>query len=102
MEGTPIRAAGSGIVLLANWTDDFGNAIIIAHGYGFFSYYAHAMRLLVTQGSVVRKGDIIALLGSSGISSAPHLHFEIWKNGEPLDPERFIFSIQGPEEKTGT
>jgi len=93
-EGSVIRAAGAGVVLFADWTPDFGNVVVIAHGDGFFSYYAHAMRLLVDQGFRVRKGHSIALLGSSGISSAPHLHFEIWKDGEPLDPERFIFALQ--------
>jgi murein DD-endopeptidase MepM/ murein hydrolase activator NlpD len=48
------------------------------------------MRILVEQGDSVRKGQTVALLGSSGKSSAPHLHFEIWKNGQPLDPEKFL------------
>ena len=99
-QGTPIRAAGAGIVVLADWTPDFGNVIIISHGNGFVSYYAHAMRLLVDQGSLVRRGQSIALLGNSGISSAPHLHFEIWKYGEPLDPEKFIFALQ-QQQRTG-
>jgi murein DD-endopeptidase MepM/ murein hydrolase activator NlpD len=96
--GSTIRAAGAGIVVLANWTQGFGNVVIISHGNGLNSYYAHAMRLLVEQGDNVRKGQPIALLGSSGISSAPHLHFEIWKNGEPLDPEQFIFALQQRKE----
>ncbi|MBN2102717.1 M23 family metallopeptidase [bacterium] len=90
-KGTVIRAAGGGIVVLANWTPDLGHVVIIDHGGGFYSYYGHAMRLLVAQGGRVKKGQSIALLGSSGISSAPHLHFEIWKDGEPLDPESFLF-----------
>lgn len=92
--GSSIFAAGSGVVLLADWTPDFGNMIIISHGNGFVTYYGHASKLLVAQGANVKKGQAIALLGSSGISSAPHLHFEIWRNGEPLDPEEFLFSIQ--------
>ena len=55
------------------------------------------MQLLVNQGQKVKRGHPIALLGSSGISSAPHLHFEIWKNGEPLDPEKFLYAIQSKE-----
>ncbi|MCD6115802.1 M23 family metallopeptidase [bacterium] len=93
-KGSVIRAAGSGIVLIADWTPDFGNVVIISHGNGLFSYYAHAMRLIVGQGTRVKKGDMIALLGSSGISSAPHLHFEIWKDGKPLDPEKYIYALQ--------
>ena len=91
-KGTVIRAAGSGIVVLANWTPDLGHMVIVDHGHGFCSYYGHAMRLLVSQGNKVEKGQSIALLGSSGISSAPHLHFEIWKDGEAIDPELFLFT----------
>jgi len=93
-KGTVIRAAGSGTVLISDWTPDFGNVMIISHGNGLFTYYAHAMRLLVHQGMHVNKGDMIALLGSSGISSAPHLHFEMWKDGKPLDPEQYIYALQ--------
>ena len=101
-KGTVIRAAGAGVVLLSDWTPDFGNVVVIAHGQGLFSYYAHAMRLLVTQGTRVRKGQSIALLGSSGISSAPHLHFEIWRNGEPLDPEEFVYAMHSKKLDKGT
>lgn len=94
-KGTPIRAAGSGIVLVANWTPDFGNVVVISHGNGIYSYYGHAMRVLVVRGVHVKKGQTIALLGSSGItSSAPHLHFEIWKDGEPLDPEAYLYALR--------
>ena len=96
-KGTVIRAAGAGIVILSDWTPDFGNVVLISHGNGFFTYYAHAMRLLVDQGTQVRKGQQIALLGSSGKSSAPHLHFEIWKDGEPIDPEKFLFALKKSE-----
>jgi murein DD-endopeptidase MepM/ murein hydrolase activator NlpD len=101
-QGSHIRAAGAGVILLADWTPDFGNVIVISHGNGLYSYYAHAMRLLVEQGFRVRKGQPIALLGSSGISSAPHLHFEIWKDGQPLDPEQFLYALPGQEVTTGT
>ena len=92
-KGSSINAAGAGIVLLSNWTPDFGNMIIISHGNGLYSYYGHAMRLLVEQGTQVRKGQLIAQMGSSGISSAAHLHFEIWKDGRPLDPEDYLFAL---------
>ena len=99
--GSPIFAAGTGVVVLADWTPDFGNLIVISHGGGLVTYYGHSMKLLVEQGTVVRKGQTVALLGSSGISSAPHLHFEIWKDGRAVDPETFLFSVQkrkeGPE-----
>jgi murein DD-endopeptidase MepM/ murein hydrolase activator NlpD len=90
--GTHIRAAGSGVVVFSDWTPDFGNLVVISHGMGIYSYYGHASRILVEQGNRVERGQVIALLGSSGFSSAPHLHFEIWKNGEPLDPELYLFA----------
>ncbi len=101
-KGSPIRAAGTGHVLFADWTPDFGNVVVISHGNGLFTYYAHAMRLIVDQGFKVRRGQTIALLGSSGYSSAPHLHFEMWKDGEPLDPELYISALQRQEAETGS
>ncbi len=92
--GTPIRAAGSGIVIFADWTPDFGNLVIINHTNGFVTYYGHASRINVDVGDKIAKGDVIALLGSSGISSAPHLHFEIWKDGVPIDPETMVYASQ--------
>ena len=101
-KGSPIKAAGKGVVLMANWTPDLGNIVVLSHGKGLFSYYAHAMHLLVRQGFKVEKGQTIALLGSSGISSAPHLHFEIWKNGEALNPEDFIYALPRQEPTGGS
>ena len=93
-KGEVIQAAGSGVVLLADWTPDFGNMVILSHGMGFFSYYGHTMKALVEQGTRVKKGDPIALVGSSGISSAPHLHFEIWRDGKPVNPEEILYATQ--------
>jgi murein DD-endopeptidase MepM/ murein hydrolase activator NlpD len=92
--GTVIQAAGSGHVVFADWTPDFGNLIIIYHGNGLFTYYAHANYLISALGDFVKRGRTIALLGSSGMSSAPHLHFEIWKNGEAVNPEEFLIMQQ--------
>lgn len=92
--GAPIKAAGSGTVILADWTPDYGNMVIISHGDNLYSYYGHAKRLLVDQGYQVKRGQPIALLGNSGISSAPHLHFEIWHGNTPLDPETYLLTEQ--------
>ncbi len=92
-KGTVIRAAGAGAVIFANWTYDLGNLIIIDHGGGILSYYGHNQRILVPERSYVKKGEPIALLGSSGKSSGPHLHFEIWKDGVPVDPKEFILAF---------
>lgn len=99
-KGEFIQAAGAGVVLLADWTPDFGNMVIISHGMGYFTYYGHTMKALVVQGSRVKKGQAIALVGSSGISSAPHLHFEIWKDGNPINPEEMLYATQ--KMRTGT
>lgn len=91
-KGTPIRAAGAGVVVLADWTPDLGYLVILSHGMGFYSYYGHCQQILVEQGMEVKKGQVIALVGSSGLSSAPHLHFEIWKDNQPIDPETFVYT----------
>jgi len=93
-KGTIVRAAADGIVLFANWTNDLGNLIIIDHLNGFVTYYGHNQVLLKKGQSTVHKGEIIAQLGSSGKSTAPHLHFEIRKNGEPVDPKEYLISFQ--------
>jgi murein DD-endopeptidase MepM/ murein hydrolase activator NlpD len=98
--GTVIQAAGSGVVLLSDWTPDFGNLVIVSHGMGYATYYGHAQKSLVEQGMQVKKGQAIALVGSSGISSAPHLHFELWKNGEPVNPEDYLYAVQRPRAGT--
>jgi murein DD-endopeptidase MepM/ murein hydrolase activator NlpD len=99
--GSIVYASGAGVVLLADWTPDFGNMIILSHGQGLVSYYGHAQRLLVDQGMAIKKGQAIAMVGSSGISSAPHLHYEIWENGKALDPEEYFFSIQKQKTVSG-
>jgi len=93
-KGTPIRASADGIVLFSNWTNDLGNLIIIDHMNGFVTYYGHNQVLLKKERSAVKKGDVIAYLGSSGKSTAPHLHFEIRKNGVPVDPKEYLISFQ--------
>ena len=85
-EGSIIRATADGFVVFSGWNSKHGNMIIIDHHNGFISFYKHNKRLLVEEGSLVDKGDSIALLGNSGLSSGPHLHFEIWKDGVPIDP----------------
>lgn len=85
-EGEPVLASASGFVVFAGWTYDLGNLLILYHGDGYFTYYGHNQRNLVQTNQVVRRGDVIGLVGSTGISSGPHLHFEIWRSGEPVDP----------------
>jgi murein DD-endopeptidase MepM/ murein hydrolase activator NlpD len=93
-KGTVIRAAGAGVIIFANWTFDLGNLIIIDHGGGVVSYYGHTQRMLQSEKAYVKKGDPIALLGSSGKSSGPHLHFEIRRDGVPIDPKSYVLGFE--------
>ncbi|QEK11921.1 M23 family metallopeptidase [Crassaminicella thermophila] len=85
-EGTNIIAAGTGIVTFSGWNSGYGKTIIISHGYGYRSVYAHNKKNLVNVGQKVQKGDIIAKMGSTGRSTGPHVHFEIHYKGKQIDP----------------
>lgn len=84
--GTPILAAADGTVSWAGPKGTYGSLLTVDHGNGFTTYYAHCSRLLVREGDTVSQGDTIALMGSTGRSTGPHLHFEVRWQGEPLDP----------------
>jgi len=88
--GTSVTATASGVVTFAGWDDTFGDLVIIDHGNGYETIYAHNEKILVEEGGSVLKGDVIALSGSTGRSSAPHLHYEIRKNGEAVDPTSYL------------
>ncbi len=86
--GTPIIAVASGrVVYTGNEYSGFGNLTVIEHDDGFFTLYAHSYKNLTSHGQLISKGQTIALLGNSGRSSGPHLHFEIRRDGEPVDPD---------------
>lgn len=89
-EGDPILASASGYVLFSGWTYDLGNMIILYHGDGYFTRYGHNRQNLVETRKFVHRGDVIANAGNTGISTAPHLHFEIWKDGKSIDPMIFF------------
>ncbi len=84
--GEPILASASGQIVFAGWTTEFGNLIVIYHNNEYFTYYGHNELILVNAYDKVERGDVIATSGNSGISSGPHLHFEIWKDGVAVDP----------------
>ncbi|MDW7672302.1 MAG: M23 family metallopeptidase [Bacillota bacterium] len=84
--GTSIVAAGSGIVTYAGYNGGYGRMVIVSHGYGYTSVYAHNNKILVEVGDRVEKGDLIALMGRTGRATGTHLHFEIRVHGEPVDP----------------
>ena len=91
--GDLVKASADGIVVFSGWTYDLGNLVILYHGNGFYTYYGHNQSCLHQRGSFVKKGESIATLGNTGISSAPHLHFEIWKDGISHDPKDFILAF---------
>lgn len=84
--GTPIRAAARGTVCFAGRYGGYGLCVIVEHGNGIQTLYGHCSQLLVTEGTQVEAGDIIALVGSTGVSTGPHLHFEVRQNGIAVDP----------------
>lgn len=88
--GTPIMAAAKGRVTRAGWVVGYGLTIEIDHGYGFSTLYGHASKLIARVGDEVLRGDVIAQVGSTGITTAPNLHYEVKVNGVAQDPSRFI------------
>jgi murein DD-endopeptidase MepM/ murein hydrolase activator NlpD len=89
--GTSIKAAADGTITFSGYTSGYGNLIIIDHGNGITTYYGHCSKLYKSTGATVTAGDIIAAVGSTGNSTGPHLHFEIRKNGEYVDPYEYLF-----------
>jgi murein DD-endopeptidase MepM/ murein hydrolase activator NlpD len=89
-EGSPVRAALSGRVVYSDFKQDYGHVVVLDHGQGFTTLYAHNQENLVKTGDLVRKGDFLARVGSSGRSTGPHLHFEVRKDGDYLDPLDYL------------
>ena len=96
-EGSYVRAAGGGIVTEAGEDDVYGNFVRIRHGDGYETVYGHASELFVSQSDTVSRHEVIALSGNTGRSTAPHLHFEVWKDGQPIDPRT---QVEQPPETT--
>ena len=88
--GTPIEAPANGTIIQAGWEAGYGNTVVIDHGFGIVTKFAHASRLLVRVGARVRRGERIALVGNSGLSTGPHLHYEVHVNGRPVNPLRYV------------
>lgn len=89
-EGSYVRAAGSGQVIEAGEDETYGKFLRIRHPDGYETVYGHASELFVSGGDEVDRHQVVALSGNTGNSTAPHLHFEIWKDGEPIDPRGII------------
>lgn len=88
--GTPIRSAAGGVVVVQQHHAAYGNMVEVDHGNDLITRYAHASKVLVKKGDIVKRGQKIAEVGSTGRSTGPHLHFEVWVSGVPQDPQRFL------------
>lgn len=88
--GTPVMAANTGTVIFAGWYGGYGNTVIINHGGGITTLYAHNSSVLVTPGQGVRRGQVVARSGSTGLSTGPHVHFEVRVNGQPVNPAGYL------------
>ena len=87
----PVKSVADGTVIFGDWTQESGNVIYIQHRDNTISVYKHNSALLKKVGNFVSSGDVIAIIGNTGeFTTGPHLHFEMWYNGNPVDPEEFI------------
>jgi len=97
--GTPVYATGDGVVQKSdNTLSGYGNLIIINHSFGYQSYYAHLSKYKVRAGQRVKRGDVIGFVGSTGRSEAPHLHYEVHKDGDAINPINFYYGSISAEE----
>jgi len=95
-KGTPIMAAAKGTVITATWVSGYGQTVEIDHGYGFVTLYGHGSEILVRRGQEVERGDVIARVGDTGITTSPHLHYEIRVGGQPVNPLNYVFAASIP------
>ncbi|MDX9770404.1 MAG: M23 family metallopeptidase [Tenuifilaceae bacterium] len=97
--GTEIYATGDGVVSdVIHSSRGYGNTVIIDHGFSYKTLYAHQSKILVRKGQRVKRGEVIGLVGNTGMSMAPHLHYEVRKNDQPINPINFYFNDLTPEE----
>jgi murein DD-endopeptidase MepM/ murein hydrolase activator NlpD len=98
-QGTPIYASANGVVkIAAHLGTGYGNHVVINHGYGYETLYGHMFRIKAKPGQRVKRGEIIGYVGSTGKSTGPHCHYEVHKNGRPLDPVYFFYNDLTPEQ----
>lgn len=98
-QGTPIYSTGDGKVVFAEYsTNGYGMHVIVDHGFDYESLYAHMSKLEVRVGQKVKRGDVLGLVGNTGLSAGPHLHYEVHKGGEALDPANYFFNDLTPAE----
>ncbi len=88
--GSPVRATADGVVSHSGWTNRSGFVVVIEHGCGFSTLYAHNKSNTVKIGTRVKRGDIIGYVGSTGKSTGPHVHYEVWKNGKTVNAQKYV------------
>ncbi|HAJ94827.1 MAG TPA: hypothetical protein DCP02_01215, partial [Actinobacteria bacterium] len=88
--GTPISSTAAGVVIYAGWHGGYGKKIIVYHGFGYTTVYAHLSKMSVAVGDEVEKGEIIGTMGNTGRSTGPHLHYEVLVDGIPNNPKNFL------------
>ncbi len=96
--GTPIFASGNGKITRSARSATFGKVVYIEHGYGYKTIYAHMSKIVAKRGQKVKRGDLIGYVGNTGRSAAPHLHYEVHKNGRPVNPIYYYYGDLSPEE----
>ncbi|MCX7635048.1 MAG: M23 family metallopeptidase [Syntrophales bacterium] len=88
--GTPVRATADGVVSFSGWNGSGGNVVVISHGHGFTTYYAHNRENTVVVGQRVKRGDLVAYVGSTGRSTGNHVHYEIWQGNRCINPHAYL------------
>ncbi len=96
--GTDIFATGNGVVTYSGWRQGYGETVEIDHGFHYSTRYAHCSKRIARVGQKVKRGDVIALVGNTGKSTGPHLHYEVHYNNRPVDPRNYYFYDLSPEE----
>ncbi|TAN43128.1 MAG: M23 family metallopeptidase [Nitrospirae bacterium] len=88
--GNSVRATADGIVSFSGWSGGGGNLVVLEHGFGYSTYYAHNKMVVVRVGQKVKRGELVGYVGSTGNSTGPHLHYEVWREGKVLNPMKYI------------
>jgi murein DD-endopeptidase MepM/ murein hydrolase activator NlpD len=96
-EGTRVQSTGDGVVAYSGYDKGYGQKITINHGFGYKTIYAHLSKSLVRQGQKIKRGEIIALSGNTGISTGPHLHYEVQKDNVKVNPTAYFFDESNPD-----
>lgn len=90
--GTLVRATADGIVSFAGWNGGSGKVVVIEHGFGFTTCYAHNRKIIARVGQLIHRDDVIAYVGSTGSTTGPHVHYEVWIDKKPINPKNFLVS----------